>query len=183
MSSLSQRERRLVAVAVLFTLIALMWLGFVRPVLAGFEARTAQREELVNRYERNERLRFQLRPWAAQARRQRQSAPLYAVAAPTAPLAAEALQDRVGRALRDAGATVNAVRDEAPGGSGLVRVRADATVTVAQLTEAIVRLQTQPPLVVIESVGVTADQAFTSGRLSPMDVRLEVSAAWSPVRG
>ncbi len=56
MTSLSDRERRLVAILILIALIALGWLAIVSPILSGFEARAAERERLTLVQASNERL-------------------------------------------------------------------------------------------------------------------------------
>ena len=56
MKPLSPRERKLVAVALLLGVIALIWIALLQPVLDGFTERAEQRAELADRYAQNERL-------------------------------------------------------------------------------------------------------------------------------
>jgi hypothetical protein len=65
---------------------------------------------------------------------------------------------------------------------GTIRVRSEARLTTAQMTALIVALQRSEPLLVIETLTVSADQALQTGRAGPMDVRLEVSGSYPAAR-
>ena len=179
MRRLNPRESKLVAVAILVALFAVAWLGIVKPVIGGFFDRAEQRRVLLDTYKRNQRLLAGVPVWSAQAQEQRRSAARFAILATTQAQATDTLKDRVAHMASDTGAIVKAVQDTQPDVvSDTVRVRADLQITLSQLSEGLKRLETEEPYVVVEFVSIGADRALGTGRLSPLDVRLEVSAPW-----
>ncbi|MBV9994443.1 MAG: type II secretion system protein M [Caulobacteraceae bacterium] len=182
MKPLTKRERRLVALGLLVVSAALVWMVVVQPFAFGFLDRAAQRRDLQAQYARNVRLIASLPALRAEAEAGRRNASRFAVAAPSDALAAEALKERLQRLSTEAGFTVTAMGDLPPG-AGLVKVRADLTLTLAQLCQAIRRLESEDTYVVVEYLSVSADRSRIAGRLAPLDVRLELAAGWRPAKG
>ncbi|MBV9570124.1 MAG: type II secretion system protein M [Alphaproteobacteria bacterium] len=180
MRPLGQRERRMVALGVLFVLVAIVVLGVIVPVIGGMAARALERSELRETYLRNQRVLAEIPLWRAQAVEQKSTAGQYAMVAPTEALAAEMLKQRLNRMTSEQGGTVQTVSEiqgDVP--EGWVKVRADLQLTIAQLYKSLARLESEAPYVVVGYLSVAADRAAKTGHAAPMDVRIEVSA---PVR-
>ena len=177
MRPLNQRERKVVAVGILVAAICGVWLLVIDPLIGGFLDRAQERDELLDRYTRNERLLAGIPIWRAQAQEQARTARTYAIAAPTRALAVEALRKRLGEVATAQGgevAALAAVESGVP--DGWVRARADLRLSMEQLYRGLVSLERGEPYVVVEYLSVGADRAADTGHLSQMDVRLEVSA-------
>ncbi len=184
MRPLSPRERRLVALGVLVGLVGIVWLAIIGPLVGGFASRAAEREELRATYQRNTRMMAALPVWRAVAETQRRSAPRFAMSAPSESLAGEALKERLRKLSTDEGFAITGVQDlQADAPRGRVRLRADIALNLTQLCEMLRRLETEGPYVVVDYLSISADRAFASGHSAPMDVRLELSAAWRPDAG
>jgi Type II secretion system (T2SS), protein M subtype b len=180
MRPLAQRERRIVALGVLFLLVAVVVLGIVLPLIGGMAARAIERSDLVATYERNQRVLAGIPVWRAQAEEQKSTAAQYGIPAPTEALAAEMLKQRINRMASEQGGvvqTVSEIQGDTP--EGWVKVRADLQLTMAQLYKSLARLESEAPYVVVGYLSVAADRAQKTGHAAPMDVRIEVSA---PVR-
>jgi hypothetical protein len=180
---LTGRERRLVALGLLVLAIGLFWLVVVGPLVGGFVDRAAERRDLRAAYQRNVRLVASLPALRADAERQARTAARFAIAAPSESLAVEALKERLQRLAADQGFVVKTIDDlqaDAPPSS--IRIRTDLTLTMTQLCETVRRLQTEDAYVAVDYLSVSADRSFAAGRLEPLDVRLELSAAWRPTR-
>jgi len=184
MRPLTARERRLVALGLLVVTIGLVWLAVVGPLVGGFVHRAQERRDLAAVYQRNQRLIASLPALRASAEAQRRNAPRFGVAAPSDTLAVEALKERLQRLSTDEGFAVTAIEDlqaDAPAGS--VKLRADLTLTLNQFYETIRRLESEDVYVIVDYLSISADRSLAAGKLAPMDVRLELSAAWRPARG
>ena len=183
MRPLNPRERRLLAVGLLLGAIAVVWLGIIGPLVGGFFDRAAERRQLLATYQRNQRIMASIPVWRASANEQRKGAPRFAINAPSEQLAVEILKERLLRLATDEGFTIIAIQDlQANAPVGKVRVRADLQLSLTQLYEGLRRLETEGSYVVVEYLSISADRAFQTGRLSPMAVRVEVTAAWRSSR-
>lgn len=181
MKRMTQRERRIVAVFILVALLALAWLAVVMPVMHGFSARNDQREQLKATYRTDQRLLAGIPSWRLQAEQQRASAARFSYAAPTDALASDLLRERIAQVVNQQGGVLKAAQEiPADNAGGWVAVRADLQMTMNQLYESLKRLENEDPYVAIDSVSVVADEAFKTGHLAPMDVRIEVSAQFRP---
>jgi general secretion pathway protein M len=181
---LTARERRLLALGLLVLAIGLAWLVVIGPIVGGFVDRAQQRRELWAAHQRNDRLIGSLPALRALAEAQSRLAPRFETAAPSEAAASEAFKDRLRRIATDEGFTIRGIEDlptDAP--AGVVKVRADLTLTLNQLYESVRRLQSEDAYVVVDYLSVTADRSLAAGRLAPLDVRLELSTAWRPTRG
>jgi type II secretory pathway component PulM len=180
MRPLQPRERQIVAIGILVLAAIVAWFGLIDPILGGFIARAEERSELLDTYQRNQRVLSEIATWRAQADQQKMTEMQYAVVAPTKVLAAESLKQRLTRLANTVGGSVQTMAElpaEAP--EGWVRVRADMQLTMSQLYKSLARLENEAPYVVVGYVSVVADRAVQTGHLATMDVRIEVSA---PVR-
>lgn len=177
MTRLSLRERRLVAVALLMALLALLLYGVLLPVVDGFAARAEARAALVDAYVRDERAIVQIASARRAAEAQRRDAARFRLAGGNATVAADRLKERVAAAVTATGGDLRSVEDIAAS-AGTIRVRSDARLTTAQLATLLAALQRGEPLLVFEALVVTADQSLQTGRSAPLDVRLEVSGLY-----
>jgi general secretion pathway protein M len=174
MANLSVRERRLIALALLVAVVASLWYGLVNPLLDGFAARAAEREQLSDDRARQLRLLGSVGVWRARAKRQQSTLDAFALRAPSAGAAADAAKQRLLAVVAAEGGTVKTLREE-PGPAGMVRLRAELQLTLTQLSASLRVIENQKPYVVIEKLSITADQAVVSGRLSPMDVSIDLA--------
>ena len=184
MRPLTARERRLLALGLLVLAIGLLWLAVIGPLVGGFIDRSRERRDLWATHQRNERLIGSMPALRAMAEAQGRLAPRFAMAATSEAAASEAFKDRLRRLSTDEGFTIKAIEDlPAAGPAGAVKVRADLTLTLTQLYETVRRLQSEDAYVVVDYLSVSADRAVATGRLAPLDVRLELTSDWRPIRG
>lgn len=182
MNALTGREQRLIAIAILIALVAIAWLGIARPLISGFSERAEERQRLIAIHQRNEMLVARAPTWRRQLQQQKRDGAGFAITAPNSTLATDILKERIARAINRHGGVTRAIQ-EGPAPSGQVRARADLELELSQLNAVLEQLQNDQPLVVVESLSIAADRAFQSGRLSPMEVRIEVSAPYSVAGG
>jgi type II secretory pathway component PulM len=181
MRPLNPREQRFLAAGLLALALAAVWLAVIRPIADGFADRAGEKQRLALNLQRDARLSAAAPFWRRAAQTQNESAARFAVIAPNEQIAVEAMKDRLNRIAAAEGFNVGAVQDlQANASPGMVRVRADMTMTLAQFVETMKLLESQGAYVVVEYLSVSADRAFAAGKLSAMDVRLELSAAWRP---
>lgn len=174
MRQLSARERKIVAIFVLFLLLAIVWLAVLAPLIDGFRARSAQRLLLRMTYERNSRL---INAIPVMRRHGEQMRPLTAQVALVAPDHAQAqdrLRERLRNAFAQAGGDVTAVQSVPVAGSE-VRAWVQGKLTLADLQQLLVQTENAAPYLVIESLRISADAALETGRLDKLDVRVEAS--------
>ncbi len=179
--TLTLRERRLIAVALLLGVLLLIIYGLVLPVVNGFAERADERLALQQRHALDERAVQQMPSVRRAAVAQRRDMNRFRLSGATATLAADGLKERVGAAVVASGGEIRAIEDVAAT-PGSIRLRADARLTTSQLASLLTSLQNTAPLLVIESLTVAADQALQTGRAGPMDVRLEVSGLYPAAR-
>jgi general secretion pathway protein M len=181
MKPMTPRERRLVAVGLLVLAVAGVYLLILGPVVGGVFERAQQKRDLRETYVRNSRLIGALPALRAAAEAQRASSPRFAQPAQNEIIAAEALKERLQRIAVDEGFTVRAIDDlQADAPQGAVKLRADLTLTLTQFYETIRRLQNEDTYVVVDYTAISADRSYGANRLEPLDVRLELEAAWRP---
>jgi type II secretory pathway component PulM len=183
MTSLSDRERRLVALLILVAVITLGWLAVVSPIIGGFEARAAERERLALVQASNQRLIDNVARLRRQAEAQKTDMERFHVIATTAEAAAEQLKDRVSTLMSEAGAEVRALQD-IEAAEGRIELRIEARVGDAELSRLIERLTNAEPLMVVRTLSVSAPAALggepSASPSRKLDVRLDVAASHSP---
>lgn len=179
--TLARRERRLLAVGLLVLALALVWLAIVRPILAGFEAREDEREQLLTTYARGERVIGAMRATRAALRAQRAGAADWALSAPSPALATDILRELVLNAARANRATVASVQ-EAQAQPGTVAVRADLTTTPDKLGPLLVALENIRPWPVVEQFNVVADRSLEVATGAAVDVRVDLSVRFDASR-
>jgi type II secretory pathway component PulM len=180
MNAWTARERRLVALGILVLGVTLLWFALVQPVVSGFADRAARKEELARNYAQNAAIIARLPVWRRQLHGLRADQANFAIAAANRSDASARLIERVSAAAKRNGAVIKLVQDE-PARPGWARVRLDASMGLRQLTQLIAIIENERPVLVVESLTGSADQAFRTGRLSPMDIRLEIAAPFEPL--
>jgi len=181
MTSLSARERRLVAIALLVAVVALLLYLVILPITGGFAARADERAALQETYSRDERAVGQIVSVRRVAEAQKRDAGRFRLAGANSIRATDLLKERVAAAIVASGGDLRAVEDVAAG-SGQILIRLDARLTNDQLTGLLFTLQNDEPLLVIETLSVTATEASQTGRSGPMDIRIEVSGSYPAPR-
>jgi general secretion pathway protein M len=177
LNQLSLRERRLVALALLTALLALVLYAAILPIIDGFSDRAATRAALLQTFERDERAVVQIASTRRAAEAQRRDAARFHLQGASAAVATDLLKERVAAAVAASGGDLRAIEDVAAA-SGSLRLRVDARLTTGQLTALLASLQRGEPLLVTETLSVAATQAFQTGRSGPMDVQLEISGSY-----
>jgi hypothetical protein len=173
MNDLSSRERRLIALLLLVLAIAAAWFTIAEPIVDGFAARAAEREQLAEEQVRGQRLIGTLRFWRSQAARQHATSAAFAMRAQNADAASELAKQRLLSVVLAQGGVVKTIHEQ-PGAPGEVRLRAELQLTLTQLTSSLRLIEDQKPYVIIEKLSIASDQAAVSGRLSPMDVSIDL---------
>jgi general secretion pathway protein M len=181
MKPMTPRERRLVALGLLVLAVAVFYLAIVQPLVGGFFDRAQQKSDLRDAYVRDQRMIAALPSLRAAAEAQRASQPRFSLVAPNEALAAEMFKERLQRIAADEGFTVRALDDlQADAPQGAVKLRADLTLTLTQFYETVRRLQNEDAYVVVDYTSISADRSYGANKLEPIDVRLELEAAWRP---
>jgi type II secretory pathway component PulM len=183
MTSLSDRERRLVALLILVAVITLGWLAVVSPIIGGFEARAAERERLALVQASNQRLIDNVARLRRQAEAQKADMARFHVVAPTAEAASEQLKVRISTLIGEAGGEVRALQD-IEAAEGRIELRIEARVSDAQLVRLVERLQNAEPLMVVRTLSVSAPAALggdpAASQSRKLEIRLDVAASHSP---
>jgi type II secretory pathway component PulM len=177
--ALSARERKLVAVAVLLALIAIIYLGILQPLASGFGERSEERARLAEIYAGNDRLIGRIPSLVRAAQNQRANAGVYSLQALNADQAAEALKERMSLVVEKAGGELGGIEaiETRP---GWVAAAIQARMTNAQLVQVLEHLRITQPYVALEALNISADRAVVSGQLDVMDVRIEASVPYTP---
>lgn len=179
MRPVSARERRLVALLLLVALVALVWLCLIAPILDGFSARAARREELALLAVHNQRTIAAIPRLRRGAEAQAAAVRNFVADARTAEAGREQLKERLQRAIERTGGEFRDVAD-AEGQPGWARARVSARLTLPQLTATLAILQDSPPWLVIETLSVGANDALVTGTSSAMDIDIEASLPLRP---
>lgn len=176
--TLAPRERRVLAIGILLIVLALGYVLVIAPLLNGIADRRAERAELLDTYVRQQRVIETRRYWQRQAASQRTDRAAFGLLTPSRATATEVSKDRITAFF--AQGTVRGLRD-VPAPDGWVRVRVEARLTLPEVAQSLRRIQAARPYMVVTSLVIDAEQAFTTGQLSPLDVRLELSVPFTPV--
>ncbi|WP_293880051.1 type II secretion system protein GspM [Sphingomonas sp.] len=174
MRSLADRERKFVAVFILCLFVGVVWLLVVAPVLSGISERRERKMALSQQFQANQRIIGSIPRLRRQAEQQKEALGRFIVAAPNAQTASATMQERLQRTIEATGGETRAIEDGQIA-DDVLRMRATARLTLAQLTALLVHMQNEPPYLTIETLNVTADQALVSGRLEIMEVSFEIS--------
>lgn len=174
MRRLSPREARLLAIALLIGVIAIIGGLGIAPIVVGFVERAQDRADLESQYRHYARLLGGAATWRDLASRQAAGAGAFALVADSAAAAATALQSRLNDALAQDGGTVTAIAERESADPNWVRIGADAELTLPQLYHSLVRLEGEEPHVVVEALAVTAGAA--PGGTGPLAIRIEIAA-------
>ncbi|MBA4051689.1 MAG: hypothetical protein C0472_07370 [Erythrobacter sp.] len=182
MTGLSDRERRLVAILILVAVIAVAWLAVLSPIIAGFEARAAERERLALVQASNQRLIDNIARLRRQAEAQKADSDRFHIIAPTPEAAAEALKERVAALVSAGGGEVRALAD-VEAGEGRIELRIEARLPEVQLAGLLERLQNAAPLMIVTALTIAApgaEPAAPTSQSRQLDVRIDVAASHSP---
>ncbi len=178
MTTLSLRERRLIALALLLLLITILLFGIIAPVIDGFKSRSIERDQYYSQMAHNDRSISNLPIWRRQANEQKKSVGRFALQAPTRTAALDIFREEMSQFFVKSGAIVRSAQ-ELPSSDSWLRLRIDGQMSLTQIVDCLRRLQQSPRITVVDAITISADRAFTSGRLSPMDIRLEISIPYS----
>lgn len=179
MRALSPRESRLVAVLLLLGVLALIDVAVVQPLIDGFAARAAQREVLLARYAANNRTIAAIPRLSRQAAARKPQMALYTLIAADAASAADQLRDRMQAAATTNGGEFHGGEDiSAP--AGMVGMRVALRVPAGKLATLITAIENAKPLVTINGLSVSADDALVTGAASSLDVKLDIAIAFHP---
>lgn len=181
MRALSQRERKLVALAIAMAAVAIGWLMIVRPVLDGFAERAERRESLTLQLAQNDRLIARTETLRRTAETQALQAELYALRAADSGEAAELLKARMADALGRVGGDLRG-GDGVEARPGWIGASVNGVVTYDQLLRLLESLANSTPYLSIDALSVTADRSITTNRLEPMDIHVEASIPFAAAK-
>lgn len=179
MTAMTPRERRLVALALLAALLAVLWLGVVEPLAGGYLGRAEARERLLAEIAQDQRLAAGLGAARRQAEAQAREDGAFRLVAPTRALAGEALKERLVAVAGD-GKVKSVLLLDPPAAAPEVRVRAAFALSLPQLVGALRRLADEAPYALVETLAVVAEPAGAIGRVESLDVVVVVSAPVAP---
>lgn len=179
LAALTDRERRLVAIAILVAVLALLVRGLVMPIVDGFGERSAARRQLEIDYARNARVIASAARITRTAERQKTELRAFILAAPSAEVAGDRLQERIETGIESVGGEFRSA-EARPIADEQLRMRVDARLTLAQVTQLLAILQNRPPYVAIEGLTIAADSALVSSEAGPLDVRFDVTVPFLP---
>ncbi len=178
MTDLTQRERRLIALAILIGLFAGLYLFLISPILTGFVERETERAALVSSYSRNERIIASMRHWRREAERQKQTMNRYALIATSRTEAIEMIREQIIHQFVKIGGEVRAFQEvEAP--TGWVRARLDVKLDMPEIEQGLRNLQNQIPYAIVQSITVSGGSAAVATPSQNLDVKIEISAPYS----
>ena len=178
MTSLSQREQRLIAALILLLIVAAVWLLILAPLIDGFAERSATRQQLTETVERNDRLIASIPQLRRRIELQRPDRARLTVAAASRDSAGDLLRQRLQRSFEGAGASVSGLGESGTSGTW-VGASVEGAVTLDQLIRVLEELQNQPPYLVVTGLTVVADRAFQNGKLDVMNVKVDVAVPYS----
>jgi type II secretory pathway component PulM len=181
MNSLSPRERRLIAIALLLGVIALVWLAIILPFFDGFTSRAEQRALLQQQFARNERQIATIAPLRRSIELQRLNKSDFRTAGDSVVAATETLKERLSDLVTANGGELRAVQDVSDQ-PGWARIWAESRMSLPQLVSTLTKVQNQPPYLAVNGVTISADRALQSGKLDIMDVRIEISSPIAPTK-
>lgn len=180
---LSPRQSQAAALLILLALLAfLAFLAFVivGPLIAGFQERAAQREQLALQYSANVRNVAAIPRLRRLAGTHEQLLGDFLLEAPDEAGAGEALRQRLQAAIIALGGEFRGAEDIAAPAPGQAAVRVTARLSESQLSQFLASAQNSKPYLTITALVIGADEALVTGQASALDVQLEASIPFRP---
>jgi len=179
MRQLSRRESRLVALLLVAAAAALIDLAVINPLLGGFADRAVQRQQLIERYQANDRLITGIPRLRRLAEARSLVAADYTLGASDSASAGEMLRARLQTAVLAAGGEFLAGEDmTAPAHTAAVRI--SSRIAWPQVPGLLANLENRRPFLTISSLAIGADDALVTGRTTTLDVQLEAAIPTHP---
>lgn len=173
--NLTARERRLLAIGALVLVLAVTWLVAVRPLIAGFADRAAERRRISQELATGRALLAQRPVWQARFRRLAEDSADFGPG--DADAAATRTTDQVLSAAAAQGAPVNAIQPQA-GTAGLAWMGVEMRADLPQAVTILKTLERAKPYLVVGSVSLTADPQAAAGRAGAMNVMVDIGAPY-----
>lgn len=175
MKTPSAREQRLIACLLLVAVVALVWIGIVRPIRDGFDQRREERTQLLLQHQRNQQAAAALPLLRAAARTQRADTQRFLLTASSPQAAHDRLRDLVRRAaFRNK--IVMKTSQSVESKPGWASLRGNGVVGLDGLARFLADVQNDQTVVLISTTSIAANAAFQTGTAAPMEVQLEISA-------
>ena len=174
MRTLSIRERKLIAIGVLFALFGLVELLIIGPLVSGFSDRATERQALRDQYAHASRTIATIPRLRRLGDANRSQLRTFTLSATDAEKAGILLEDRLRAGVESAGGELR-VSGHDGSDATLSRANVAARMPLNQLVKLLALLQNQPPYLVIEALSIGADDALASQKAGPLDVKIEVS--------
>ena len=171
MKPLNPRERKLVAIAILVALLAVVWAGVIAPLADGFSARADRRQELLQVYAANDRLIGNIGHLRRVAEQQAGAQAPCVLGAADLDSANEALKERLSTTATALGGEIRAA-DAIETRPGWAAVGVSAVMTRRQLIDWLRQLSATPPWLVVNDLQISADRAINSNHADLLDVKL-----------
>lgn len=167
MNALSDREQKLVAIALLMTLLTVIWMGAVSPWIGGFEARRERRATALTQLAQNARLIAGGPALRTALALRKRSAADAAFVAPSTAIGIDLARRRVLDAAEAANVQLSSLHSVA-GSAQTLRLDAEVHGDLTRLTRFIQDLENATPCASIDEIVVNAanpDQPTTSALL------------------
>jgi hypothetical protein len=178
--SLSPRQSQAAAVLILLALLAFLAFVIVGPLIAGFQERAAQRDQLALQYSANARNIAAIPRLRRMAEAHEHLLGDFLLDAPDAASAGEALRQRLQTAIVALGGEFRGGEDIASTDNGRAAVRITARLSEGQLKQLLASAQNSKPYLSITTLVIGADEALVTGQASALDVQIEASIPYRP---
>ena len=174
MNALSDREQKLVAVALLMAVLAAIWLGAVSPWINGFEARRERRVTALTQLAQNARLIAGGPALRAALAVRRRSAADVAFVAPSTAVGVDFARRRVLDAAQAASLHLSSLHSVA-GPTQTLRLDAEVHGDVTQLTRFIQILENGSPCASVDEIVINAANPEQSAPSALLEAHLAIT--------
>jgi len=172
-------QRKAIAIAMLLMAVAVVYLLMVRPVLDTLAEQRDRRELLTLQYQRGERLVASIPRMRHIIEMQAPQQAQFVITARSDAAARDYLQERLRDTLAKLGADLSSAEAvDSPPGS--VAISATTKLAMPQLLQLMSRMENEKPYVLLNGLNIAANDALVSGRLDPVDVKIDLSIPYTP---
>jgi hypothetical protein len=178
--SLTPRQSQAAALLILLAVLAFIAFLIVGPLIAGFQDRAAQREQLALQYSANTRNIAAIPRLRRMAAAHEQLLGDFLLEAPDAASAGEALRQRLQTAITALGGEFRGGEDIASADGGRAAARITARLSEGQLAALLASAQNSRPYLTITALVIGADEALVTGQASALDIQIEASIPFRP---
>lgn len=174
MMGISEREQRLLAIAVLLGFITAAWLAIISPLIGGFETRQAQRASAEGELSRSARMFSQAPQLRSALTAERQAVTGAAFKEPSQIAALAAARDRLITDAQSEGLRLTTLHN-LPSTPSSVRLDADVHGDLGQITSFIQRLENATPFASIDQLVINSVEVPAGEPAPPLEARIVIA--------